>query len=256
MMRVLDLDLDYFLDSPICEQNHDSDERVDDEICIKSVWNEERVRAFLELNLGLSKSKKIKGRVLKGHNEALYFWDELIANGELATPFSVVHVDSHPDLGFGCISKCFVLTDLLTYPLECRSPRFCKDYEMDGKFYNIDIGDYLLFGLAFRWFDEIIYCANPNCDCGTIPEGILTKYIPEHLSKPTKYQIQLQECKAGGNEDTLSKEPVVPLLIIPTTESVQFDGNFDFISIAQSPNYTPKNADYILDIVKEYIDEA
>ena len=41
------------------------------------------------------------------------------------------------------------------------------------------------------------------------------------------------------------KEPEVPFLIIPTIEDVNFDGNYDFAVLAQSPNYTPASADFI-----------
>lgn len=51
------------------------------------------------------------------------------------------------------------------------------------------------------------------------------------------------------------KEPEVPFCIIPKVEHVRFDGNFDFAVLAQSPNYTPASADFIIDIFREYIDE-
>ena len=51
------------------------------------------------------------------------------------------------------------------------------------------------------------------------------------------------------------KEPKVPFLIIPTIKDVKFNGDFDFAIMAQSPNYTPKSADFIIDIFKEYIIE-
>lgn len=51
------------------------------------------------------------------------------------------------------------------------------------------------------------------------------------------------------------KDPVVELLIIPTIEDVKFDGDFDYVVMAQSPNYTPASADFILDIFREYIEE-
>ena len=51
------------------------------------------------------------------------------------------------------------------------------------------------------------------------------------------------------------KDPEVELLIIPTIEDVKFDGNFDYAVMAQSPNYTPASADFILDIFREYIEE-
>lgn len=51
------------------------------------------------------------------------------------------------------------------------------------------------------------------------------------------------------------KEPAVPLLIIPSFENVEYDGDFDFVVMAQSPNYTSASANFIMDIVKEYIEE-
>lgn len=255
-MIVLDLDLDYFLDCPVCEQNHSSDARVTDESCVQSVWSEERVRAFLENNLGLSKDKKIKGRVFKGHDEALYFWNELIEKKELVAPFSVVHVDSHPDLGFGCVGRSFIYDELIYYPIECRTPRCCENYQVDGRFYNIDIGDYLLFGVAFRWFSKIIYCANPNCDCGAIPREIINREVDPDLPKASRFTIKLKPSDtAGVPSNKIPNEPSTPLYIVPTVEEVKCRGQFDFISIAQSPNYTPENADFILDIFREYVDE-
>ena len=52
------------------------------------------------------------------------------------------------------------------------------------------------------------------------------------------------------------KEPEVPFVIIPSVEGVKYNGEFDFIVVAQSPNYTPASADFIIDIVKEYIEEC
>ena len=55
--------------------------------------------------------------------------------------------------------------------------------------------------------------------------------------------------------DGAIKDPEVPFLIIPTIEDVRFNGDFDYIVMAQSPNYTPASADFIIDIVREYIEE-
>lgn len=35
----------------------------------------------------------------------------------------------------------------------------------------------------------------------------------------------------------------------------QISGDFDFALLAQSPNYTPASADFIMDIFREYIEE-
>lgn len=45
------------------------------------------------------------------------------------------------------------------------------------------------------------------------------------------------------------------MTIIPTVKDVQFSGDFDFALLAQSPNYTPASADFIMDIFREYIEE-
>lgn len=42
------------------------------------VWKEDEVRHFIENNLGLSKKNKIKGCIVKGHNEALFFWSSIV----------------------------------------------------------------------------------------------------------------------------------------------------------------------------------
>lgn len=253
-MRVLDLDLDFFLDAPIHGVKYSSDIRVTETRCVDSVWSETRVRNFLERNLKLSKTKRVEGRVLKGHDEALFFWNELIEKRKLVTPFSVIHVDSHADLSYGDITKLFILNDSIFWAHEKRIPRYCKNCEFEDRFYNIGIGNYLLYAIAFGWVSELTYCANPNDDAGDVPQEILCKPLPNYMSKPYHTHIRLRPTEVCSRIN-IPQEPVIPLHIIPQIEYVQNDKRFDFISIAQSPNYTPANADFILEIVKEYICE-
>lgn len=85
-MKVLDLDMDYFMKSVATFINESEPERLPEEDYGDSVWSEREVRNFLEGNLGLSKQNRIKGRVVAGHNESLFFWRELIPLSK-----SVVH---------------------------------------------------------------------------------------------------------------------------------------------------------------------
>lgn len=119
-MRVLDLDMDYFMKSVATFINESEPERLPEEDYGDSVWSEREVRNFLEGNLGLSKQNRIRGRVVAGHNESLFFWRELIEKGDLSTPFDVIHVDSHADLGLGYSSWTHILDYLLYYPVEER----------------------------------------------------------------------------------------------------------------------------------------
>ena len=77
-MKLLDLDMDYFMDRIATDIAESVEERLSEEDYGDYVWDEKRVRAFVENNLGLSKYKKIKGRIVVGHNEALFFWQELV----------------------------------------------------------------------------------------------------------------------------------------------------------------------------------
>ncbi len=65
---------------------------------------------------------------------------------------------------------------------------------------------------------------------------------------------------SDGLKRNIYKEAVknqkFPFWIIPTIDDVKYKGDFDFIVMAQSPNYTPASADFIIDIIREYIDEC
>lgn len=162
-MKLLDLDMDYFMDKIAVSAPESSSERLSEESYGNSVWDEKRVRDFLETNLGLSKSRKIRGRIVTGHNEALFFWKELIKKRELTIPFEVIHIDSHADLGLGYSSWTYILDFLLQYPV---SERQKHNHYQDcyGNIKAEGIGDYLLFAIAYRWISKLTYCANPNGD--------------------------------------------------------------------------------------------
>ena len=265
-MKVLDLDMDYFMKS-IAHTPFDVSSRLSEKDYGNSVWTKDQVITFLEENLGLSKEKKIPGRIVIGHNESLFFWEELISNGELEDPFEVVHVDSHADLGLGCASANFLQGEILTLPIKER--RKIRNYKFCNKIEDINVGDYLLWGIAYRMISKIVYCDNPNGDkddyrCDTLKD-FQENFV---FNTPTSNFIQLtfnQSMKLPIHSDSkvykdkylqgAIKEPVVELKIIPTVKDVKFYGDFDFAVMAQSPNYTPKSADFILNIFREYINE-
>ena len=117
-MKILDLDMDYFMTKIATDIAESSNERLNEMDYGNSVWPDNYIRRFLEENLGLSKTNKIKGRIVQNHNESLVFWKELIYKGKLDTPFEVIHVDSHADLGLGYSSWLYILNTLLQYPVE------------------------------------------------------------------------------------------------------------------------------------------
>ena len=190
-MKVLDLDMDYFMKSVATFINESELERLPEEDYGDSVWSEREVRNFLEGNLGLSKQNRIRGRVVAGHNESLFFWRELIEKGDLSTPFDVIHVDSHADLGLGYSSWTHILDYLLYYPVEERSqhPRY---FDTSGHLRSEGIGDYLLFAVAYRWISSIVYCGNPHGECNDYLLDTLKDFKEEPIwDKPVQNTIQL-----------------------------------------------------------------
>ncbi|MBQ2848751.1 MAG: UPF0489 family protein [Clostridia bacterium] len=267
-MKVLDLDMDYFMERVATDVSFEILDRLPEDEYGGSVWTAQRVRNFLEKNLGLSKQKKLPGRVVTGHNESLYFWEDLISKNKLTIPFEVIHVDSHADLGCGCTSSNFLQDKILTLPLETRHR--IRDYEFNGKIVGITIGDYLLWGIAYRMFSAITYCANPKGEANDYCWDTLKDFHEELIwKKPVSNFIQLTfnkdmelpqydstEAYKKKYLDGAIREPEVELKIIPTIEDVKYNGDFDFVTLAQSPNYTPASADFIIDIFKEYIIEV
>ncbi|HAQ3903752.1 MULTISPECIES: peptide arginase family protein [Enterococcus] len=267
-MKLLDLDMDYFMEKIATFISENRKQRLSEEDYGGSVWVEERVRKFLESNLGLSKDRKIKGRVVSGHNEALLFWRELIEKGELAIPFEVVHVDSHADLGLGYSSWTHILDYILQYPVPER-PVHNQYIDCSGNMKVEGIGDYLLFAIAYQWISKLTYCANPNGDKDDYILDTLKDFHENYIwNEPVENIIQLvcnpeMEFPHYYDSDDIKKrylatgkkEPEVPMLTIPTVDGVDFNGDFDFVVMAQSPNYTLESADFIMDIFREYIEE-
>lgn len=268
-MKVLDLDMDYFMEEVANNIPETYSGRLEEDEFIRSVWTADEVVSFIEGNLGLSKDRKIPGRIVCGHNESLFFWKELISKGNLIVPFEVIHVDSHADLGLGTDSATFISKELLQWPVEER-PNHSIHVNCFGQKCAEGIADYLLYAIAYRWISRLTYCGNPNTECNDYDVYTLKNFEEEYVrQEPVDNIIQLlynpsMKCphrymdelwKIRAYIDASKKEPEVPFRIISTIADVKYQGDFDYAVLAQSPNYTPANADYIMDVFRQYIVE-
>ncbi|MBQ2990726.1 MAG: UPF0489 family protein, partial [Clostridia bacterium] len=109
-MRVLDLDMDFFLSGP-CPLATPGERP--DEACAQA-WSEEEVVRFLEEQCGLSAERPVPGAIFDTHDKALDFWAARLREGTLCAPFEVVHVDTHSDLAFGPPGTNYVLNVVLS----------------------------------------------------------------------------------------------------------------------------------------------
>ena len=234
MQRVLDIDLDYFLADccPLAEPGQRPKLRGHEP------WPPDEVRLFLEQHCGLSGARPIPGRVFMTHDGALRYWAELMEQGALKAPFHVTHVDAHSDLGIGYPGPGYVLYNVLSLP-----PR--RRMELD-RFYRekkLDEANYLLFALAARIVGSLENVRRPFSK-GDVPPRILTE-DGSFLRLPQSFPDLFE--KVNG------PEPLIPYREYKEDGSFRAAAPYDFISLAISPRYAPKEADELIPVFQEYM---
>lgn len=245
-MRILDLDLDFFISDIAHFISSDSD-RLDDEDY--KPWGEKETRAFLEEKCGLSKLNPVKGRVIKHHDEAFFFWRELINKNLLEPPFEVIHVDAHADLGLGDASWAYILSDLLSLP-----PAERINPKTNGM-YGLGFGNYLAFSIACRWISHLTFVLHPKWE-NDLPFSLLKDFDDSsgaiQLKLFDKKDIDVDRIRKAK---PISVEPEVPLKLQRYYDYVTREP-FDYIILCQSPGYTPSSADKLIPIIEEYINQV
>ena len=236
-MRVLDIDLDFFLAD--CCELAPMGERPP--LLGHEPWRADEVRRFLEENCGLNRDKPIPGRAFETHDGALLFWEELIVQGKLKAPFEVTHIDAHSDLGIGKPGPGFVLNSVITL-----DPVKRIDVERYYEMKQLDEANYLLFALAFRRISRLDNVRNPKSRAD-IPDFAYKNDLGEYTYiKLSSFVSRLFETKNG-------EEPVIPFTVYCDYNSFKSKGKYDFVSVARSPRYAPKEADALMAIIGEYI---
>lgn len=191
-MRVLDIDLDFFLADccPLAELGHRPS------LPGHEPWEASAVRAFLENQCGLSRTAPKPGRIFETHDQALTFWEEQIAAGRLTAPFDVTHVDAHSDLGIGYPGPNFVLFNVLSMPVPKR-----LDYAAFYAQKKLDEANYLLFALAMRRISSLDNVRNPRSRAD-IPQVL--------LGRGRQHPSQLPDCADVRREKRRRADRAVP----------------------------------------------
>jgi hypothetical protein len=248
MQRILDLDLDFFLDGAATwrGREHDRLEAVD-----YPPWPLAQVFSFLRERCGLD--RRLPGFVVENHGELFPLWREAIDAGLLTPPFHVTHVDAHADLGQGDFGYSYLMTSLLFEEPEHR--RFPKE----GKG-GLEDGNYLAFAIACRWLSDLVYVHNGSSN----GEDILRHYREGFdLDAPRLQLVGIRNAEelrenllTPENLQVDHREPTVPFQAV-IWDQFQADQPFDFICLARSPPFTPPESDPIFDEIRErFIDET
>ncbi len=156
-------------------------------------------------------------------------------------PFQVTHVDAHSDLGIGKPGPAYVLNTVLAM-----EPSLRLNIDNFYRAGQLDEANYLLFALALRLISSLENVRNPN----SRPD------IPAfaHRDACGKYDyIQLSSFVSKLFEAKNGPEPIIPFTVFSDYSEFCADAPFDFISIAISPRYSPKEADELLPVLSRYI---
>ena len=246
--RILDLDLDFFLNEVAYHRT--PDDRVSSDEC--RPWSARKVRKFLEKQCGLTHQDRVPGRFVSHHHEAFYFWQELIQKKKLSIPFEVIHVDAHADLGGGSILQDYFFGQFLHQPFGQREiPSSSEPLR------TINAGNYLCYALAFRWLSSLIYVKHPKCG-----DDLLRLVFKDRDPKSGCIQLPLIDPQSmdetlwvkQGKGKAIGYEPEVPFREMLGSE-FWADGPFDFMVLCHSPGFTPRESDSLIPVIREYMSD-
>lgn len=231
-MRVLDLDLDFFLNKN-AYRGQPGSRRLGPEYL---PWRVSEVRLFLEYRCALSHDKPLPGRTAESHDSVLDFWQMLIQSGWLKVPFEVVHIDAHPDMAVGSglnLESGFLFVDPERLPDMVR-----REQAHPGNYLNLAVA------------------------CGWVRS--LTWITLRPVRKPPVWDADARACQPRpetrrgvrslvADPLALEKELGVPYKVIPF-HKFRTREPFDCIALSRSPEFTPPESDALIPVIEEYME--
>ena len=243
MDRILDIDLDFFL-------NKVSDSREDSKRLDKNQyypWRNDALRSFLEKRCNLTSKTPIRGRIVKKHHQAFFFWRELIQNNIIETPFELVHIDAHSDIGVADWGWIYLTSELLHKPLEERMN------PAKSLLFGINEANYLAFALACRWIKKLTFITHPNWENDLIEVYFKDFDITSGFIQLKKFnKEELLEKGLEKEIKPLGLEPEIPVEFVPLLE-YKSSKPFTLLTLSHSKTFTPKSSDKLIKVVKNFI---
>ena len=139
--------------------------------------------------------------------------------------------------------------------------RPCKERlnPKEGDFDGLKKGNFLSFAIACRWIKRLVYVHHPKIEWKNVDIGrALFKNFDKNSKIIQLKKISTEEFQRYMDRDTCSPkalEPEVPLAFVNHTE-FKAQKIFTYVFFTHSPEYTPSKADFLIPIIREYINEA
>ena len=245
-MRVLDIDLDFFLHG-VAHYRASDDDRLDPEDI--EPWSIDAAMEFLQDRCGLAGNHP--GAVVEHHGEMFERWRSAIRNGDLPTPFHVTHVDAHADIGLGDAGYVPLVTESLYRDVS----------ERDGgseRPAGLGDGNFLAFAIACRWISGLDYVHNDEGG-----DDLLTLHMRNCDNDASSIELkamsreEMQRWLYRREEPRWDwSEPRVPFRQLRWDQFTS-DEPYDSVCLCRSPGFTPASSDELFDLIRErFIDES
>jgi hypothetical protein len=254
-MVVLDIDLDFFLQH--LPRRWAKNGRTSSEG--NPTWSTSSTNSFVTTQLGLDATLPVPGAYVTHHDEVFFKWRDLIESGDLRAPFDLVHVDSHADFGMGSGAGGRIACEFLHLSLRERA------YPPSDGIGCLDCGNYLIYALANRWLRSVTYVHHPTLlgiggQLPDIPDATYQDNSPasgylqlKRYSKAFRSQWAIQVPRLELVEDF---EPRVQVTLVRGDDATFRIDRPDYLFLAQSPNYTPVEADALAALLQRFIQEG
>lgn len=250
MQRVLDIDLDFFVDGAAHWMSYEGERLDADEF---PPWPVDDALAFLRNKCGLT--RRLPGFVVERHGELFACWRDAIVAGDLMPPLSVTHVDAHADLGMGDAGYVHLMSELLFRSVADRRFPEMGDSGMDD-------GNWVSFAIACRWVGELTYVYNraqpePEDIFAYVMEGFDPRAPNVQLAAIDKRHID--ELSMALDDKTQLVQRLEPKVPFRAVSFLDFDADdaFDVICLTRSAAFTPAESDVLFEQIRDlFIDET
>jgi hypothetical protein len=249
MQCVLDIDLDFFLDRILyCADEPQSRPKAAD----FNVDSTESALSFLQDQCQLIKGFTRPGACCVQHKEVFFHWERMIKEGVLKTPFEVIHIDAHADMGFGNPSCLYIAEQYLAQPLKKRK------VPLRGGPWALNNCNFLAYALAARWIGSLTYVTHPRYE-----DDVQWVHMKDFST--TSGFVEMKQFEPGVAQrlndpmaiktEPFRAEPAIPMTVVPRAD-FQLNRTPDFVFISQSPGYAPTTADPLYKAISDFVTPA